>query len=457
MPYDDDYFFCLDRECPNRPFNKRFMPWYDSKSRELAFSLVSQKMDYVNMTPIEYLQEYDGIYSSLLTGINLHYSRAELKPFEMKNLLNKGQFFGLVYLIENSSNPYKYIGKTTTTLNTRLRNHMYQAQDPGRNKGPFQYALQNLPEESFKIELWHICRTEEELEGCEVFWTLYFNRSNTKKMYDLAKNNNYNLVVGDQFSDINRSLQNFNFSGKTSLSDIDFYSSKLPKKKLKEEIFKGTDFSEVCDHFQVSPKTLNNALFKYFGSSKWSQARANIITPYVMKALRAGLDREGILNYLSMNNVNFFTSYATPEKSLSNYLKKYILYEDYSTARHKIFKLVLRSMISQGLTRVEISDELEWDKYLTKSYNYSLENRISYFCNLYWGKGFLRVREDILLPKIKNYIRRGYAIPEIANHIGLFKSNDSHNLKQKKIRRLEHLINKYWGGIGKARKMLGSI
>ena len=77
---------------------------------------------------------------------------------------------GYIYLITNLINSKKYVGKTTTTIDERWREHCKDSQKERCNKRPLYDAFNKYGIENFKIEELEYMEDNSKLSEKEVYW-----------------------------------------------------------------------------------------------------------------------------------------------------------------------------------------------------------------------------------------------------------------------------------------------
>lgn len=77
---------------------------------------------------------------------------------------------GYIYLITNLINSKKYVGKTTTTIDERWKEHCSDSQKERCNKRPLYSAFNKYGIENFKIEELEYVEDNNKLTDREIYW-----------------------------------------------------------------------------------------------------------------------------------------------------------------------------------------------------------------------------------------------------------------------------------------------
>lgn len=82
----------------------------------------------------------------------------------------------VIYKITNKIDGKVYIGKTKKSLQTRWKQHCYNAFD-GKSwtKGKLQYAIQELGADAFTVEQIDIAASNDEANAKEMHWIKHYN------------------------------------------------------------------------------------------------------------------------------------------------------------------------------------------------------------------------------------------------------------------------------------------
>lgn len=96
---------------------------------------------------------------------------------------------GIIYLITNTANDLKYVGKTISTLEQRLKEHLKSSNYASTEKRPLHAAMRKYGKENFVII--EVERSESDKLGeREIYWVNF---------YDTYKNG-YNATLGGEGS-----------------------------------------------------------------------------------------------------------------------------------------------------------------------------------------------------------------------------------------------------------------
>ena len=104
------------------------------------------------------------------------------------------QKYGIIYLITNKINKKKYVGQTTTDLQSRWQQHIYDAKTKRTNM-PLHFAMNKYGAESFSIEEIDSALSKEELNAKEQFYICYYNTQ-------IKHNQGYNIELGGENREI---------------------------------------------------------------------------------------------------------------------------------------------------------------------------------------------------------------------------------------------------------------
>lgn len=95
------------------------------------------------------------------------------------------RYYGVVYKMTNMKNGMVYIGQTTKRLKERLWNHIKFAhrKDRQKDKKLLHQHINEYGKESFKIEILKKCKTKNELDKTEIFYTEHYRKNS--KVYNI--------------------------------------------------------------------------------------------------------------------------------------------------------------------------------------------------------------------------------------------------------------------------------
>jgi group I intron endonuclease len=91
----------------------------------------------------------------------------------------------IIYKVTNSINDKIYVGKTTKSLEERMKHHFCHK----KSNTVFHRAINKYGKESFKYEVLERCKIAEELSEREKYWIKYYNS---------ILPNGYNMTVGGE-------------------------------------------------------------------------------------------------------------------------------------------------------------------------------------------------------------------------------------------------------------------
>jgi hypothetical protein len=263
------------------------------------------------MTPEQFKMCYKGEDSQLFKFVRFSHNKyLSNKDIDIDKMYKSGNWYGIVYKIQrikdengNLVNDGSIrIGKSMSLLSQRWAKYKYRSGLGYKgNKYHIHHAINKYGLDAFEREIIGVCQSRKEFIATEVFWTIYYNRYENKKGYDLSVNEYYNPIIGDL---------------------MEKFEEKIPKIDLTNNILKGLEVGDLKDKYGINTyETLNNLFEQYYGERSLNKIRSNLIAPLLEDFIKLGYNEEQVLNKLKESGIMFIDRYELKHLLLMKYCK----------------------------------------------------------------------------------------------------------------------------------------
>ncbi|TFG02860.1 MAG: GIY-YIG nuclease family protein [Promethearchaeota archaeon] len=332
-----------------------------------------------------------------------------------ENLGSKG--YGYIYIIINRINGKVYIGQTRQNPRIRWIHHKSAAKvgeiNPLYNSIRY-HGIKNFSfhvVEKVSIELLN----QKEIEYIKEY------KSNIR---EYGPNYGYNLTaggLGGKLKYIEKSLlENLIIQGlkleqiceELEVSKQALYTrlyqlwegnlrevrNHLMNSKIKNLIILGYDIIQIAEELNMSRAYIYIRLKEIWNVTSIYEARLRFRKSIIKNLLKKGTMLEEIADKLGISRY-----------TAAGYIEKY-WGMNYTDAKHHFMKPYIKSLIEKGLSEYDITEELNIVRYET----------VNQYINDYWGMNYLTVRNLFFIkPLLKSMIIDGYTRIEIANEFSV--------------------------------------
>lgn len=381
-----------------------------------------------------YTKTYRNIYSKRFKKLDLNLNRvSDGQSYNeiVRKIVQMGQFPHIVYEIYDNETGWIRVGRSSHSPKERMEWYLRRAFSPNltADVANIYYEMVKCKSkehalERFNLKVRYVLPNKCEAQIIEEFLTIYRNRTNNSKGYDLKKNNEYNKIVGDLFK---RGM-----SGKFPSGTLNPKWRKVPPDQLADAILKGFTMNELKNLFNVSSKTLRRRFRTYGygvkGIYDLKDARAFLLEPIIIEGFKKGLNQEAFFNYCDNEGIEIFNRYKfipNKENSRGAFYRR-ILKQIWNTSKQKKARYqVIGNYVLSIITRPDISPgEAELSKMVDLGY----KGEFAKICRDVFGMDFVKKRDEIYKPYLEElsmiYRNENHIQLKIAIGLGLCSEND---------------------------------
>ena len=248
---------------------------------------------------------------------------------------------GLIYLAKNKINGHMYVGKTSHSLETRKRGHLYDAIIRGRNTA-FCNAIRKYGIDEFDWFILEDNILDEELNNKEKYYIAKYNTYLDKQHYNMTEG-------GDGFSP-NEEIRN-----KISKANTGKKRTEEQKKAISERGKGRKNSDETKDKMSTSAK------------KSWTEERKK----FMSETLKGRQKTEEHKKHLSESKIKKETIIAENEKETITFSDRkeaynYCIEQGMANCTYKTFTVSIRNSIKSGQNRYGFKWRIEKSNVETK-------------------------------------------------------------------------------------------
>lgn len=302
---------------------------------------------------------------NIIRNLQISKSRLKLRKSELFALYKnkkENDIIGIIYRIsikKNAKNNYlvfpgkSYIGLTTGSLIQEWNDHLsgaFNKKTPeNRRNDHFSRALRKysnndkyLAKKLFKVRIWQVCQTQEELDNAEKFWIGFFKTQQDKY--------GFNTLEGGRINPPQLTGEESPFWKKIQLKKLD----QAIKDSFKIN-FKDGPLNKIASYFKVDITTIIAKIAHFYKDKdgnclKYMDLRFKSIKHELEPLIKKGWNASYIGEVLG---IKFNISPSNRSNIVNNWCKT-IYKKTFSEVQAKFLRDVLESKVTRGLIQKEI-------------------------------------------------------------------------------------------------------
>ena len=404
-----------------------------------------------------YVSKYTNFYSVNFEKLNVkdHFVKNEEDYLtKVRSLTKKNKDPYSVYEIYDSEKKKFRVGYSSYSPNVRMKWYLNRAFQPTlspksaniyreiRSCDSRKNALKR-----FRMIIRFVYDSIESAQSMEVFLTIFRNKCDNTKGFDLSINNNYNKIVGE--------LMKIDLQGKFLKKELNPLWKDLTPESLKKAVLEGKSTEEMQKQFNVSRKTILRRFQAYqFGVKSiydLKDARAYLLKPHIIESFYKGLNQEEFFVYCEEMEINIFNRFEfkkNKENARGTFFRR-MLKQIWGISKHKELRYSLIAQdIRSIINRINITPG-EAKKKLSNKIIFKYEREFDRICRQKFGMNFVKIRDKTFKPLIEELLikfseKRNTNI-SVAIELGLCKKDDSNKNKEKASGLIRNYVKRNYG------------